>query len=85
LVCRAAGNYGTAFRAGCRVTQGGPLSAKLFNILVNAVVHEWVWQLKKDRGYKEDKLAALTATFIAIFYVDDAHLASQYTGILHTR
>jgi hypothetical protein len=38
MVCWAAGNYGTAFKASCGVTQGGPLSAKLFDILVDAVV-----------------------------------------------
>jgi hypothetical protein len=42
MVCRAAGNYGRAFIAGHLVTQGGPLSAKLFNILVKAVVWEWI-------------------------------------------
>jgi hypothetical protein len=31
MVCWAAGNYGTAFKAGRGVTQGGQLSAKLFN------------------------------------------------------
>ncbi len=40
MVCQAAGNYGTAFKAGRGVTQGGPLLAKLFNILVDAVVWE---------------------------------------------
>ncbi len=30
MVCRAMGNYGTPFKAGRGVTQGGPLSAKLF-------------------------------------------------------
>ncbi|KAL7543923.1 hypothetical protein ACHAWF_007483, partial [Thalassiosira exigua] len=35
MVCRAGGNYGTAFGAGRGVTQGGPLSPKLFNILVD--------------------------------------------------
>ena len=42
MVCQAAGNYGTAFKAGRGVTQGGSLSAKLFNILVDAVVWEWI-------------------------------------------
>jgi hypothetical protein len=42
MVCREAVNYGTAFKAGRGVTQGGPLSAKLFIILVNAVVPEWI-------------------------------------------
>jgi hypothetical protein len=37
MVCRLSGNYGGPFRAGGGVTQGGPLSAKLVNILVDAV------------------------------------------------
>ncbi len=40
MVCRVVGNYGTSFKAGRSVTQSGPLSAKLFNILVNAIVWE---------------------------------------------
>jgi hypothetical protein len=75
-------NYGTAFKAGRSITQGGPLSARLFNILVDAVVHEWVWQLEEDGDYKEGKLAALTATFFAIFYIDNAYLASRDAGFL---
>jgi hypothetical protein len=82
MVCRTAGNYGMAFKACRGVTQGGLLSAKLFNILVDAVVCEWVWQLKEDVDYKEGKLAALTATFFAIFYVNDAYLASWDAGFL---
>jgi hypothetical protein len=42
MVCRAARNYGMDFKAGRGINQGGPLSAKLFNILVDAVVCEWV-------------------------------------------
>ena len=38
--CQASGNYGAPFKAGCGVTQGGPLLAKLFNIMVDAVVRE---------------------------------------------
>ena len=41
-VCRALGNYGTPFKAGRGVTQGGPLSAKLFNVVVDVVVREWL-------------------------------------------
>jgi hypothetical protein len=43
LVCQASGNYGSPFCAGCSMMQGRPLSAKLFNILVDAVAKEWVW------------------------------------------
>jgi hypothetical protein len=42
MVCRASGNYGVPFKAGRGVTQGGPLSAKLFNLLVDAVAREWL-------------------------------------------
>ncbi len=82
MVYCAVGNYGTAFKAGCSVTQGGLLSAKLFNILVDAVVRKWVWRLEEDGDYKEGKLAAVTATFFAIFYVDNAYLASWDAGFL---
>jgi hypothetical protein len=82
MVYCAAGNYGTAFKAGQGDTQGGPLSTKLFNILVNAVMCEWVQQLKEDRDYEEGELAALTTTFFAIFYVNNAYLASQDAGLL---
>jgi len=39
-VCRASGNYGAPFKAGRGVTQGGPLSAKLFNVIVDAVMRK---------------------------------------------
>ncbi len=82
IVCCMAGNYSTAFKAGRGITQGGPLSAKLFNILLDAVVRKWVRQLEEDGVYEEGKLAALTSTFFAIFYVNNAYLASRDAGFL---
>jgi hypothetical protein len=41
-VCQAKGNYGRPFKAGRGVTQGGPLLAKLFNIVIDTVVWEWM-------------------------------------------
>jgi hypothetical protein len=67
MVCWPVGNYGTAFKAGRGVTQGGPLSAKLFNILANALVWEWMQQLQEDGDYEEEELADYMATFFAIF------------------
>jgi hypothetical protein len=64
------------------VTQGGPLSAKLFNILVDAIVQEWIRQLREDRDHKEEELAEFMATFFAIFYVNDVYLASWDAGFL---
>ncbi len=82
MVCRTVGNYNTAFKAGRGITQGGPLLAKLFNILVDAVVREWVRLLEEDGDYKEGKLVALTSTFFAVFYVSNTYLASRDAGFL---
>ena len=40
LVCRASGYYGRRFRARRGVTQGGPLSPTIFNLMVDAIVRE---------------------------------------------
>jgi hypothetical protein len=82
MVCRGSGYYGTPFKAGRGVTQGGPLSAKLFNILVDAVVREWFWQLQESGEYKEDELFGMMAAFFAIFYIDNAYLTSWDAGFL---
>ena len=57
-VCRTSGNYGTPFKAGSRVTQGGPLSAKLFNILVDAVVRDWLLRLRERMVVEEKEMDA---------------------------
>ena len=44
LVCRAGGNYGEMFGAKRGVTQGGPLLSLMFNVCVDAVVREWLYQ-----------------------------------------
>jgi hypothetical protein len=58
------------------VRQGGPLLAKLFNIMVDAVVQEWIQQLRVYGEYDEKEFVEYMATFFAIFYVDDAYLTS---------
>jgi hypothetical protein len=45
-ICHASGNYCTPFKMGCGVTQGSPLLAKLFNMMVDAVVREWLQILR---------------------------------------
>ena len=39
LYCRAARYYGRVFKAKRGVTQGGPLSPTIFNLMVDAVIH----------------------------------------------
>ncbi len=51
---------------------------KLFNILVDVVMQEWIWQLWEDEGFEEHHLM----TFFTIFYVNNAYLASQDAGLL---
>ena len=79
MVCRASGNYGVPFKAGRGVTQGGSLSAKLFNLLVDAVTWDWQVRLPQEaaKDHEEELIAELIWGFFAIFYVDDANFASH--------
>jgi hypothetical protein len=82
MVCCALGNYGRPFCAGKCVTQGGPLPAKLFNILVDTLVREWLCQLSDGGIVDPEELDLLMAAFFAIFYVDDACLAARDPNFL---
>jgi hypothetical protein len=78
MACRASRNYGVPFKASQGITQGGPLSAKLFNLLVDPVAQEWiVWlPLEGAKDHGEQYLAKLMQGFLAIFFVDDTCFAS---------
>jgi len=66
------------FKAGRGIIQGGPLSAKLFNLLVDPVAREWLVRLPQEatKDHEKGYLAELIRFFFAIFYVDDAYFAS---------
>ena len=51
--------------------------AKLFNILVDAVVREWLHQLRDGSIVDPEELNLLMVVFFAIFYGDDAYLAAR--------
>ena len=76
LVCRASGNYGKPFKAFRGVTQGGPFSPRIFNVMVDAVVREWIRQVfgedAAQHGY-----GMLVRTLLAIFYADDAFITGR--------
>jgi hypothetical protein len=76
-VCRALENYGTPFKAGCGVTQGGPLSARLFNIMVDAVVREWIRILREEMDLEGEELDEIMETLFAIFYVEGTYIAAR--------
>jgi hypothetical protein len=87
MVCHTSGNYGVPFKAGRGVTQGGPLSAKLFNILVDAVAQEWFVRLQQEGladHHSVGYLTELMRSFFAIFYVDDAYFALRDPVFLQT-
>jgi hypothetical protein len=69
-------------RLHCGVTQGGPLSAKLFNVMVDAVVREWLQILKDKSGFKGEKLDEMMDAPFAIFCVDDAYIAARDPAFL---
>ena len=75
-MCRAARRYGEPFQAFRGVTQGGPLSPKIFNIMVDAVVREWMRRLLSDDACANGYGYAVWA-FLAIFYADDAFVAAR--------
>ncbi len=59
------------------MTQGGPLSAKLFNIVVNTVVGEWMWLMRATIDDANGDLAKRIAGLFAVFYIDDGYIASR--------
>ncbi len=58
------------------MTQGGPLPAKLFNIIVNTVVHEWMQLMCKTLDYVEGNLAEHIRGLFVVFYVNNRYIAS---------
>ncbi len=64
------------------MTQGGPLSEKLFNIVVNAVVWEWMRLMRVMIDYAEGDLTKCIAGLFAVFYVYNSYIASRNAEFL---
>ncbi len=75
LVCRAGGNYGEPFNAKRGITQGGPLYSLMFNVCVDAVVREWLYQTL-DEDIACDGIGNQAAKILVAFYVDDGLITS---------
>ncbi len=76
LACCARGNYGHIFLEERGMTQGGTLLPKLFNVLVDAVIHEWLWRIF---GCKLVRLGVgadneMVCTFLVLIYGVDRYL-----------
>ena len=83
FACRAQGRYGRPFKAGRGVTQGGPLSPKIFNVMVDAIVREWLRQvLGEEYLLPAVEIDGIVRLFTALFYADDGYIASTDAGLL---
>ena len=81
-VCRAKGNYGRPFKAGRGVTKGGPLSTKLFNIIVDTVVRKWMKlmceTLDDSAGDLTDQIKAFFASSMWMMATSHREMQSSF-------
>ncbi len=76
LVCCAGGCHGSLFATQQGITQGSPLSLPMFNVCVDAVVREWLYQALSDdtmrKGIGDD-----VAELLVAFSIDYGLVASR--------
>ena len=80
LVCRAAKRYGEPFKASRGVTQGGPLSPKIFNIMVDAIVRKWI-RLLLYMGREEEMEVTVSDSIAEPLNTLSILLALLYAGL----
>eukprot|EP00797_Seminavis_robusta_P003406 Sro1211_g252850.1 Reverse transcriptase (RNA-dependent DNA polymerase) (1066) ;mRNA; f:30706-34100 len=77
IVPRQNGFHGPAFRPTRGVTQGGIPSPDFFNILVDAIIREWLQTIVDDTGrVVKEGFGRAIADRLTSFYADDGLLAS---------
>ena len=70
LVCRASGVFGKPFKAGRGVLQSDPGSPQIFNVMVDAIVPEWLRQVLGEE-VENSGIGTEMRRFLADFYADD--------------
>ena len=77
MLARAGGYYGTALQGACGVMQVDPLSPTIFNVVVDAVVRNWVTVVvavaEEWGGHIKEGMHQA-----ALFYADNDMVASSY-------
>ena len=76
MVARAGGYYGKAFKGERGVTQGGPLSPTIFNVVVDVVVRHWVNGLV-DEAEAKGETGREGRNQSAVFYAKDGMVVSS--------
>ena len=75
MVALAGGYYGTAFQGEREVTQSKPMSTTIFNVVVDAVVRNWVMGVITESEARGE-LVQEGRHQAALFYSDDSMVAS---------
>ena len=75
MVVKAGGYFGPPFKEYRGVTQGDPLSPKIFNVVVDAVIRHWVTVVALAEAGVE-VLRDTIQELADFFYADDALVAS---------
>ena len=84
MVVQAGGYFGTPFKGYHRVTQGGQLSSKIFNMVVDVVLQHWFTLVASteeavDPGVEDTNMTGQYFQRLAsYFYVDNGLLASTH-------
>ena len=71
LYCRMARYYGRVFKAKHGVTQDGPLSPTIFNLMVDAVVRAWLMEVEGSMDFAD------VHRLLAVFYTDDGLIVAR--------
>ena len=66
------------------VTQGRPLSSRIFNLLVDAVIREWL-QSQLGAEMANSGICDQIRTLLAAFYTDNGLVRSQDPVFFHRR
>ena len=77
VVARQSGYHGPAFKAGRGLTQGGIVSPRFFNILLDAVIRHWLSLVLDNNGdLVHDGMGDNVAERLALFYADDGYISA---------
>jgi hypothetical protein len=71
LICKLGGYFGRVFKAKRGVTQGGPLSPTIVNLMVDAVVCAWLMEIDGTMDITDVR------RLLACFYADDGLIVAR--------
>ena len=75
MVERASRYYGDPFQGSWGANQGGPLSPRTLNLLVEAIVRNWVGMVVENKAIP-DGFGYVVADKLEFFYADDSLILS---------